>query len=241
MRILELGSYVAPAYAGMLLAEQGHYVEKWTNGRDPILSLRHGTELWAWINHGKHVLERDASEAPEALFDSLNEFGGYHIVLDNFTPGALERLSLDPEKLAAEHELVWVSLRSEVGERSFDIVAQARSWMEYSPHVPFFVGDTAAGLWMAFKALAVDGKPGHYVIGQATCMQKLVEGELVVDVRRQLPRWGGPIANPWDMKEYRDAGDHVRVNHKGVLHVEPVRDRHWKLEHLWHQDGRMRI
>jgi hypothetical protein len=240
MRILELGSYVAPAYAGMVLAEQGHYVEKWTNGRDPILSLRRGDELWAWVNHGKNVIHRDAREVPEALFDALNEMGGFHIVLDNFTPSALERLGLDPEALAREHELVWVSLRSEVGERSFDLVAQARSWREYSPHVPFFVGDTCAGLWMAFKALAAQ-TPGHYVLGQATVMQKLVEGELVVDVSRESPHGRGAIANPWDMDEYRDAGDHVRVAHKGVLHLEPVRDRSWKLEHLWHDHGRMRV
>ena len=33
MRILELGNYVVAGYAGMILAEQGHAVVKWTNGR----------------------------------------------------------------------------------------------------------------------------------------------------------------------------------------------------------------
>jgi hypothetical protein len=58
MRILELGNYVVPAYAGMILAEQGHAVTKWTNGRDPILSLNRGDELWRWINHGKRTEDR---------------------------------------------------------------------------------------------------------------------------------------------------------------------------------------
>jgi hypothetical protein len=31
MKTLELGNYVVPSYAGMIHAEQGHAVEKWTN------------------------------------------------------------------------------------------------------------------------------------------------------------------------------------------------------------------
>jgi hypothetical protein len=39
MRVLELGTGVLPAYAGMILAEQGHHVVKWTHGKDPVLDL----------------------------------------------------------------------------------------------------------------------------------------------------------------------------------------------------------
>jgi hypothetical protein len=61
VKVLEIGSYVSVAYAGMLLAEQGHTVEKWTQaGRDPILGLRSGDALWAWINHGKTVVDKHA-------------------------------------------------------------------------------------------------------------------------------------------------------------------------------------
>jgi hypothetical protein len=53
MRVLELGTGVLPAYAGMILAEQGHHVVKWTHGKDPVLDLNHGRELWSWSVTGR--------------------------------------------------------------------------------------------------------------------------------------------------------------------------------------------
>ena len=64
LRVLELGNYVVPAYAGMILAEQGAEVQKWTNGKDPILGCRSGADLWAWINHGKTLLDRPVASLP---------------------------------------------------------------------------------------------------------------------------------------------------------------------------------
>ncbi len=227
LRILELGNYVVPSYAGMILAEQGHRVEKWTNGRDPILSLHRGDELWAWINRGKTLTDRH----PRTLLD---DWPGANIVLDNFRPETLARWGVDPAVLARRWGCVWVSMRSESGDRSFDLIAQARSWMEYAPWVPFWAGDTIGGLWLAFKALAAPG-PGHYVLGQASCMQKLVEGELVIDVERD----GKTI--PWENEPYRFEDGEAVVQYKGDTYREPVRDRAWKLANLWHDQGRMRI
>jgi len=118
---------------------------------------------------------------------------------------------------------------------SADIFAQARSWLEYSPWVPFYVGDTAAGLWMAFKALAATAQ-GHYCLGQASCMQKLVEGELILDA----PRSPGQQP-PWDGDTYRVKNGTAVVEYKGRRLTEPIRDRGWKLQHLWHQNGRIVI
>lgn len=159
------------------------------------------------------------------------------MVIDNFRPETLARWGVDPAALAARHGWVWVSVRSEVPGRCFDVVAQARSWMEYAPWVPFYVGDTAAGLWAAFKALAMHaaGRPGHYPIGQASVMQKLVEGELLVDVERR------PGVVPWDRDAYGFSGGLARVDYKGEQVREPVRDRGWKLAHLWHDGGRIRV
>lgn len=227
LRILELGNYVIPAYAGMILAEQGHAVEKWTNGKDPILSLHRGGELWAWINHGKTLADRHPRGIAAA-------WGDWDIVLDNFRPSTLAVWGIDPSAIAAERKCVWVSMRSEVGERSFDLIAQARSWMEYCPWVPFWAGDTIGGLWLAFKALSVR-EPGHYTLGQASCMQKLVEGELTIDVERD----GKTI--PWENEPYRMDGGEALVQYKGETIREPVRDRAWKLAHLRHRDGRIII
>lgn len=227
MRILELGAYIVPAYAGMLLAEQGHEVEKWTLGQDPIQRLRRGDELWAFFNAGKTVVERHVADVEPHL-------ARFDAVVDNLRADALVRWGIDPARLAEKHGITWTSLRSEVDGRSFDIIAQARSWMEYTPHVPFYVGDTVGGLFLAFKTAAA--QPGHHVIGHASCLQKLVEGELAFDVPRR------PGENVWwDEEVYRPVPGGVQAEFKGEVLEEPVRDRAWKLAHLFHDDGRIRV
>ncbi len=146
MKVLELGNYIIPAYAGMVLAEQGHEVVKFTNGRDPILGLQRGPELWAWINHGK-VLRDDH---PRTVLDGP----AFDIILDNFRPTTLKAWGITPVELCQRFGYRWISMRPEVGDRSFDVLAQAQAWMEFCPYIPFYIGDTAPGLWMAFKALA---------------------------------------------------------------------------------------
>lgn len=150
MRVLELGSYVIPGFAGMVLAEQGHDVVKWHNGKDPILGLQQGESLWQWINHGKLLQEKPA----QSLL-GLHPASWPDVVIENFRPSTLDRWEIDPAVLAEKMHCVWVSMRSEVGEVSFDLLAQCRSWLEYGAYLPFYVGDTTGGLWMAFKALSM--------------------------------------------------------------------------------------
>lgn len=235
MRVLELGSYIIPAYAGMLLAEQGAHVEKWHSAHDPIQSLQHGDDLWRWLNHKKTLIERSAAELA-----TLTDSAEIDVVIDNFRPETLQKLGLDPVVLAHALNCVWVSMRSEIGDTSFDMLAQMRSTAEIAGYLPFYLGDTSGGLWLAFKALAAAcmRAPGHYVLGQATCLQKLIEGELVVTPKRTTMH--RPI---WDETDYffdEDAREGV-VRYKGREYREPVRDRTWKLAHLWHTNGRMRI
>jgi hypothetical protein len=227
MKILELGSYIAPAYAGMILAEQNHFVEKWIADHDPIQSLNHGEALWNWINQGKTLVKRHPI--------SLSEIkpGNFDLILDNFRASTLTRWGIDPAWEADRLNCPWVSLRSEVGEYSFDLVAQARSILSFCPWVPFYLGDTTAGLWMAFKGLTAS--PGHHVLGQASCLQKLVEGELILQVERNSREI------PWDTEDYFFDGREAVVTHKGTCYREPVRDHDWKLKHLWHQQGRIVI
>mgnify|MGYP003632588923 CR=1 FL=1 len=236
MRILELGNYVAPAYAGMILAEQGHEVIKWHVGTDPILELNHGAELWAWINEGK-TLER--VNIKKANWHCLS---GFDAVVDNFLPETLKSWRINPSALAAEHELAWVSMRSELPGRSFDVVAQARATLSHSPWIPFWIADTSAGLWMAFKILnmILGGRFQHSTLGQASCLAKLVEGELKVD--RPPHRERGSLSNPYEVETY--FGDPIHgacVEFRDETIHEPVRDHAWRLENLWHQDGRIII
>jgi hypothetical protein len=221
VRILELGSYVAPAYAGMILAEQGHDVEKWTLGSDPILSLERGDELWRWIMHGKSQRERHAAKVSEIVA------GDFEIVIDNYRASAWARWGVDPAVEADRLGVTWVSLRADDDGRSFDVVAQARAWGDLGS-LPFYIGDTAAGLWLAFKALAA--ARGHHVIRQATALAKLVEGELVAEWR---------LDEPWDLPGtfgFDDQG--AIVEFKGEIIREPRRDAAWRREHLPNVEGR---
>jgi crotonobetainyl-CoA:carnitine CoA-transferase CaiB-like acyl-CoA transferase len=232
IRVLELGNYVSVSYAGMILAEQGFKVEKWISASrpDPILGLKRGEELWDWINKDKRVFAihaRDVVEGPDV-----------RIVLDNFRPSAWERWGIDRAKLAERNGWVWVGMQGEDGNRSFDVVAQMRAWGDHAPWLPFYIGDTSAGLWMAFKALAMlaQGETGFFPMGQASCLAKLVEGEEVVAVKRR------PGRTPWDTEPYEAHDGLARIVYEGVEQNEPARDREWRLANLWHDGtGRFRI
>jgi hypothetical protein len=159
------------------------------------------------------------------------------VVIDNYSEDRLGELCVDPAELAKRNNIPWVSMRDEMGGQTCDVIAQARSWFEYGPWMPFYAGDTTSGLWLAFKAINayLAGEPGHFVLGQASCLQKLVEGELIVDVERQ----GGVV--PWETGQYQARRGEAVATRNGKTYRETVRDRSWKLENLWHDNGRINI
>lgn len=230
MNILELGSYIIPAYAGYVLAGQGQHVTKWVSPTrpDPIEGMRRGGELWAWINHGKHVERRHAATI------AVEPPGRFTHVVDNIRAATWKDWAVDPAAEADRLGVTWVSMRDDFDDRSFDAIAQARAWGDHAGCVPFYIGDTAAGLWLAFKAATAP--PGHHVLRQAACLAKLVEGELAVTERRD-----GPSA-PWDQPgTYGPDGDGVTVVYRGVRHHEPFRDDRWRLANLAHEAGRLLV
>jgi hypothetical protein len=206
----------------MILAEQGHYVEKWTTA-DPIHGLQNGDRLWGWINEGKVIHAREARR----VIDFLPLFD---VVIDNFRRDTWRRWGLEPTVLARLARVTWVSLRADDDGRSFDVIAQQRAWGDLTPPVPFYLGDTAAGLWLAFAALAKP--PGHHVIRQAACLSKLVEGEAMVD--REIP-WDPPGTYGLD-----DQG-RAAVTFKGETITEPPRDAQWRRANLINHDGRFTV
>lgn len=222
MRVLELGSYLAPAYAGMLLAEQGHAVDKWTIV-DPIHDLIDGAAMWEWVNTGKTLHERHARHVADVPAGTVD------VVIDNVRAVTWSRWGVDPAAEAARLGVTWVSLRADDDERSFDAVAQARAWGDKGS-LPFYIGDTAAGLWLAFKALAAP--PGHHVIRQAAVLAKLVEGELQAPTRV----WDEP--GTWSWSTPRQP---ALVRFRGDTITEPPRDDQWRREHLAHVDGRYQV
>lgn len=233
-RVLELGTFLVPAYAGMVLAEQGIQVAKWVSPvrKDPIQELRRGDEMWSWLNEKKSLDQRHASDVNEL------KPGEVDAVIDNFRPSAWAKWGIDPAIEAKRLEVVWVSMRDDFEERSFDAIAQARAWGDHIGLIPIFIGDTAGGLWVSFKVLAMLnlGAAGHYVLRQAACLVKLVEGELVVDVARD------GVTSPWDEPDvYGRLGAGARVLFRGDSVEEPFRDQTWRRTHLDHTNGRINI
>ena len=228
LRVLELGNYVVPAYCGMVLAEQGHEVVKWTNGRDPILGC-HRARIVGVDQRGQ--IPREQAPARRRLDRSSLR---YHCgQLSSCYPGSMGHRSARDRRRQQRGLGVDASRR---GDRSFDLIAQARPWMDFCPWVPFWIGDTAGGLWLAFKALAMHhaDRRGHFVLHQAGCLAKLVEGELTVDAHRPF---GGPI--PWESEPYHVENGTAVVQYKGETIREPIRDRAWRLANLKHRNGRL--
>lgn len=237
MRVIEIGGYVSLGFAGMLLAEQGHEVVKLVNPRaeDPILSLRHGAELWDWVNHGKKLVPTDlATFGADELWLYVDSA---QVVIDNIRMASWDAWGLGD--VVRDPPVPWVHLADDFDGHSFDAIAQARAWGDHVGYVPAYIGDTAAGLWMAFKALSLvnQGQKGLHVLGQATCLAKLVEGELVVPVERDGRR------TPWDEPGTYwgdDNGGHVA--YRGQMYEEPNRDDAWRRANLdVDETGRYRI
>jgi hypothetical protein len=233
MRILEIGSYVSIAYAGMVLAEQGHSVTKWLrqDAWDPVLDLQDGDSMWHWLCQSKTIMVSHAAGVLQL------RPGQTDLIIDNLRAEAWERWGVDPAYEAKRLGVRWVSLRDDFDGRSFDAIAQARAWGDHIGYVPAYLGDTAAGLWVAFKATA-DRTPGHYVVRQAALLAKLVEGELAVTPHRDGRN------TPWDLPgQYgrNPDDDGVQVLYRGEWVTEPYRDAEWRREHLRHIGGRFTV
>jgi crotonobetainyl-CoA:carnitine CoA-transferase CaiB-like acyl-CoA transferase len=235
MRVLEIGSYVSIAYAGMILREQGCEVTKWLGaGDDPVQTLKGGDRLWTWLNENKTMAEKHASTVRDL------QRGDFDVVIDNVRAETWQRWGIDPEVWANNLGVTWVSLRDDFDGRGFDAIAQARAWGDHIGYLPVYLGDTGGGLWLAFKALAMYAngeRSEHFVIRQAACLAKLVEGELL-----EVERDG--FTPPWDEPGtygLAPEGHATEVHYRGEIIKEPFRSAQWRRENLRHSNGRLVI
>jgi crotonobetainyl-CoA:carnitine CoA-transferase CaiB-like acyl-CoA transferase len=173
LKVLDLGQGIAAPYCGMLLAMHGAEVTKiepvagdWSRG----LGTSYGdhTAMSAHYNRGKQSLALDL-KAPAARGIALDLAKRADIVIENNRPGAMVRLGLGYEALAALNpRLIYVSV-SGFGQQGpyaelpcTDSVAQAYSGLaalnvgdDGTPHrVGAIIIDTLTGLYAA-QALAV--------------------------------------------------------------------------------------
>lgn len=236
VRVLEIGTYVSVAYAGMIMREQGCDVTKWlAASKDPVETLRGGAYLWDWLNEGKTTTIKHADSVLEL------QRGDFDVVIDNVRAETWARWGVDPEHRAQALGVTWVSLRDDFDGRGFDAIAQARAWGDHIGYLPVYLGDTGGGLWLAFKALAMyaNGEKAHAVIRQAACLAKLVEGELRSEVL-EMTRDG--VTPPWDEPGTygRSAdGEGTEVHYRGEIIKEPFRSAQWRRENLKHRNGRL--
>lgn len=220
-----------PAFAGMVLAEQGHEVTRWLapKGSEPD-PLTEDELVWWWSMHGKELTARHAKLASEL---SLGSFGG---IIDNLRPDAWSRWGVDRDKVARRLGAPWITLVDDSGYRSTGAIAAARSWWALGQPVAPQLAETAAGLMLAFKLLANVARPGLHRIGFAASLQKMMPAELMLG---NAPERTRPPFDPEWWADGRLVG--ARAEWRGELLTEVVRDRDWKLRHFRTGAGRVKL
>jgi crotonobetainyl-CoA:carnitine CoA-transferase CaiB-like acyl-CoA transferase len=111
LRVLELSHYVAGPSAGLILAELGAD----TIRIEPLVMSSGGTQMmlgWSSFSHrNKRAIALDL-KLPQGKQIFLKLAREVDVVLDNFAPGAVERLGLSYELLSKiNHRLIYLSIK----------------------------------------------------------------------------------------------------------------------------------
>lgn len=186
VRVIDLSRVLAGPYAGQVLAEMGADVIKveppegdMARGIGPFIDGR--SLYFSSLNTGKRGIVLDlTTEDGSAFLDALLETAD--IVIENYRPAAVKKLSLEPDDLLARHpRLVVVTVSgyarssARAADGSFDLIAQAESGImsitgeeEGAPvRAGVAISDLAAGLWAALGGVAAyagrlrDGRGRH--------------------------------------------------------------------------------
>ena len=174
LRVVEVGTVIAGPFAGSLLADQGAEVVKVENpgAVDPLREMGakwNGVPLWWGVGvRGKRLVSLNLKH-PEgkALLEKLAVEAD--VLVENYRPGALDRLGLGWKQLSALNpRLIMLSITGfgqtgPYGPRpGFGKIAEGMSGMvpltgrsdDKPVHVGFSLADTATGL-LGFFALSV--------------------------------------------------------------------------------------
>lgn len=142
IRVVEAAQMIAGPLAGMIMAEQGADVIKvelpdGVGDRMRFLGSRRNEmgALYHGINRGKRSIVLD-SKTPAGLAAMRGLIATADVFIQNFRPGAAERLGLGEAELRADHpDLIYVSVSGfgptgpRSGEKVYDYVIQAMSGM----------------------------------------------------------------------------------------------------------------
>jgi formyl-CoA transferase len=172
IRVIELGTMITAPLAGMMLADMGAEVIKIErpDGGDPFRSFDGGlySPHFVAFNRNKRSVtadlqSKDGQELVKALAASSD------VIIDNFRPGVLKRLSLDTETLRLINpRLIHCSITgfgdtgAYTGRPAYDTVGQALSGiaaLSIDPDNPAFSGptisDNVTGMYACYAILAV--------------------------------------------------------------------------------------
>src|SRR5688500_5178379 len=98
VKVLDFGQYIAGPMAAMLLADHGADVIR----IDPPGGPRWDTPGNATWNRNKRSIILDLKSA-EGLAEARKLAAAADVLIENFRPGVMDRLSLGPDTLLSEH------------------------------------------------------------------------------------------------------------------------------------------
>ena len=237
VRVVDLSRVLAGPLCTMMLGDLGADVIKVerpgagdeTRRWGPPFDERGESAYFLSVNRNKRSVAADmAAEADRALV--LRLIGDADVVVENFLPGALERLGVNPaDALAANPRLVWCTITgfgSESRRPGYDFVVQAESgWMAVTGDPDgdpmksgIALADVIAGKDAAVAILAAlagrdRGADRRIVISLAdsarAALVNVAQNALVSGARAS--RWGNAHANLVPYQLFRARDRHVVI------------------------------
>lgn len=233
LRVLDISRVLAGPLCAMMLGDMGADVIKVerpgqgdeTRGWGPPFDDFGESAYFLCTNRNKKSVVADlASTNDRELLTRLVR--GADVVVDNFRPGALERLELDPKRLRADHpRLVWLTISgfgADSDRPGYDFVVQAeRGWMAITgapDDAPTKVGvalvdvitgkDAAAAVLAALIGRSRTGRGAHIHVSlsrSATAALMNVAQNVLVS-GRDAARWGNAHPNlvPYELFQAAD-------------------------------------
>jgi crotonobetainyl-CoA:carnitine CoA-transferase CaiB-like acyl-CoA transferase len=192
VRVVEQGTFITGPCTGMLLADLGADVIKLESpAGDPYRSYQGGQfspHFQAYNRNKRSVVVDLGQQADRALFDRL--IGDADVYIQNFRPGAAERMGAGAERLMQLNPRLVVASISGFGSSgpyadrpSYDSVAQALSGflsVVVDPERPRFMGpalaDAITGMYAAYGILGAlvargrDGRGRHVEVSMLEAM-----------------------------------------------------------------------
>ncbi|BCU67652.1 CoA transferase [Sulfolobales archaeon HS-7] len=219
MRVVEVGSVIAGPYAGYVLQRLGFEVVKVEPpGGDPLRKddVMDDT-IFSFINRGKKSIVLDLKkEDDKKIFIELIKTT--NVVIENLSPGAMERLGLEYKKLSEVNpNLIYCSVKGFPSNMSkypaFGTMIEAISgvmWSNGNSRLPASITDMTTALYATITVLnaLLFNRPGYYEVTlfesamywlgyYILAYQKL--GELFPSKGDALPFWA-----PYELFEGKD-------------------------------------